>query len=131
MNLTERAIQDLAQITGNSNDFGVKIVLTDTLDRSAELVGFHVKHHMNIDELGNTVNSKKASVAFSESNLPAGFSIRVEDDNSDFYGDVSLKDWLVQVADSTGNQKMYKVQQWFPDEKLGMIVLILGDYVAD
>ena len=39
-----------------------------------------------------------------------------------------MKDWQANVADSTGVVKNYKVQQWFPDEKLGMIVLILGMY---
>lgn len=131
MNLTDRAIADLAQITGNTNDFGVEFTLINTDEVEAEMVGFHTKHHLSIDDVGNTVNSKKASIAFSESNLPEGFSVRISDESSDFYGEVNMKDWLVNVKDSTGVEKNYKVQQWFPDEKLGMIVLILADYVAD
>jgi hypothetical protein len=38
---------------------------------------------------------------------------------------------LVNVKDSTGNLRNYVIMENFPDETLGMITCILGDYGND
>lgn len=128
MGLTEQAQEDFAQITGNLDDFGVSLILTSPDNVTAPVIGFHTKHHFGINEIGQSVNSKKASVAFAESNLPAGFNVRITDPNHPLVGEVNLKNYKVDVSDSTGQVKNYKAMQWFQDEKIGAIVIILTDY---
>lgn len=125
MNLTDQAISDLQQITGNSNEFGVAITLTAPNGTSAAVTGFHVKTHLAVDAEGNQVSSRRASVAISEraiTNANGHYPIR------DGEGDVNMKNHLVDVADSSQATKNYIVKDCMPDEKLGLILLILEDY---
>lgn len=85
--------------------------------------GRHVKHHLGIDENGNAINTKNASCSFSEQTMiNASFPIR------DASGEVNLKGYKVTIVDSTGTLYKYKVEQWFPDETMGMVVCILTAY---
>ena len=120
MGLAEQAIQDMADITSNSDDFGVSITLTSPSSQVATLFGYSTKHHLGLDAEGQVVRTKTASVAIAEGNVP--FSIRNVND------EVDLNGYLVDVLDSTGIVKNYKASNWFPDEKLGLIVIILQDY---
>lgn len=118
MGLIDNINADVAAITSNLNEFGVSIEIVTPNGVSTTINGIHTKHHLGIDTDGNMVNSKKASIAFSES----------------FYqcrnasGEVNLKNYRVNVKDSTGLIKNYIIQQWFPDETIGLIVCILEDY---
>lgn len=73
---------------------------------------------------GMIINTKNPTVVFSEANMPASYPVR----NSD--GEVSMIGDRITMADSTGTQKQYIVQQNIPDENpaIGLITLILGDY---
>ena len=124
MNLEDRARLDMQQIVGNSNDFGVEINVVNPTDAStADVIGFHTKHYTGFDIDGVMVNSKTASVAIAEQQfIDAGFPIR----NAN--GDVDLNDTLINVKDSTGIIKNYVIVRAYPDENLGLLVLILGDY---
>lgn len=118
MSLLDTIKADIESITSNSNDFGVSITIISPTNVSTTLTGIHTKHHLGIDTDGNMVNSKKASIAFSEKFL----SCRNSNE------EVSLTNYRVEVKDSTGIAKNYIVQQWFPDETIGLIVCILEDY---
>lgn len=118
MGLLDIIKSDIESITSNLNEFGVSITLTSTNNVSTILTGIHTKHHLGIDTDGNMVNSKKASIAFSEKFL----SCRNSNE------EISLTNYRVNVKDSTGVTKKYIVQQWFPDETIGLIVCILEDY---
>jgi len=125
MSLNDRARIDMQNITGNLNDFGVPCVLK-TPDESVviNVVGLHTKHHMSFDPDGVAVNTKTASLAIAEKQLvDAGFP-NIRNAN----GDVALKGTLIDVVDSTGIVKKYVTHQIFPDEYLGLLVFILGDY---
>ena len=122
MGLNDVSIQDLADISSNLNDWGMIIDLTSPNGDTLSVGGFHTKHHMSYDEGGAIVNHKHASVAVSELNL-GNYPVR------DVNGEVDLLGHKVFVNDSTGIQKKYLVQQAFPDEKLGLIVLILSDFI--
>lgn len=126
MNLSDRAISDLAEITGNSNDFGVSITLTAPGGQIAIVTGLHVKTHLGVDpQDGAIIASKRASVAISErviTNANGHYPIR------NGAGEVDMNTHLVTVADSSLSAKRYKVKQCMPDEKLGLILLILDDY---
>lgn len=121
MGLLEMARQDLKDITSNLNDFSVPATFVAPGGETITINVLHTKHHLKIDTDGNPVNSKNAHISFSESNM-IGYTVR------NVSGEVNLKGHRVTVKDSTGVDKQYMIRQWFPDETLGLIVCILGDF---
>jgi len=128
MNISERAQRDFKRFSGDSvSGFGVEFTITAPTGETATLNGFttDINYQVEYDESGKEVpvNSRKASIVFSEGNLTdanANFPIRVD-------GEVNLKKCKVDFKNSTGEiQNMY-VMQWFPDQKIGGIVLVLGE----
>lgn len=90
---------------------------------SISLTGFATKHHINFDSDGLPINSKNAHVTIDENYLlDNDYPVR----NSK--GEVSLMKHRISVPDSTGVVRNYVVKENFPDETLGLIVLILGDF---
>lgn len=123
MGILDQARLDMQQITGNSSDFGVSISFTAPTSETATVIGFHTKHHMAYTEEGERINHKTASIAVAEKLLTdEGYPTR------NAAGEIDFSGHLVSVVDSTGNSKDYICEQWFPDEALGLIVLILGGY---
>ena len=124
MGLFEQSQVDMQQITENLNDFGQNATITtpDGLT-TVNIIGWHTKHHTKYDIDGVKVSSKNASLAFAEKQLiDVAYPVR----NSQ--QDVSLLGHIITSKDSTGVEKTYIVNENFPDEYLGLIVLILGDY---
>ncbi len=123
MSLIAQAQADIKQITSNLCEFAVDIKLINTTNQIINTKGLHTKIHLAVDTDGNMVNAKKAHISFSEDNIiELGFSIR------NAKGEVDLRKWKADVKDSTGIVKNYSIQQWFPDETIGLIVCILEDY---
>lgn len=113
---------ELVTMNGGGDGWGVSQDWTSPTNQQVTIVGLHVKHHMGFDADGNVVNSKNASVTFSEkAMIDAGYSIRVG-------GEVNLDKHKVSVKDSTGNIYNYMVKTWLPDETLGLITCILSAY---
>ena len=125
MGIIEQAKLDVQDITSNLDGFGVTLTLTAPTSETIDVVGLHTKHHLSLDfETGRALNSTNAHCSFSETELiDLGFiSIR----NSK--GEVDLKGYKVDIKDSTGTLKNYVIKEWFPDETVGLIVCILGQY---
>jgi hypothetical protein len=123
MGLIEQAQIDIREITSNLNDFGVAMKLIAPNLTELDLVGLHTKHHLGYDQDGKMVNTKNAHVSFSEDILvDASYPYR------NASGEVNLKGHKVIVKDSTRNDVEYIIREWFPDETIGLIVCILGDY---
>ncbi|MBL4810566.1 MAG: hypothetical protein JKY43_10980 [Phycisphaerales bacterium] len=122
MGLIDQAKKDIEQITSNLSDFGVQLTLTAPGSEIASVIGIHAKHHTGFDAEGFPVNSKIASVAISEQFLlDQGYPTRIN-------GEVNLKKHIVKAKDSTGIEQIYVIREFFPDETIGLIVCILGDY---
>jgi hypothetical protein len=122
MGLLEQARQDIKQVTTDKDSgFAVDITLTAPDNTTVTVQGLHTKHHMALDEQGQRVNSKNASISIAE-DLLADYPVRGGD------GEVYMQGHLAAVKDSTGTICHYMVRQWFPDETLGLLVLILSDY---
>lgn len=123
MSLITQAREDLKDIIENSEEFGVALVFTSPDGDTAAVVGLHARHHKSIDpDTGAPINSRVAHVSVMENALDAlGYPVRTD-------GEVNLRNHKVTAADSTGTEHTYTVREWFPDETLGMIVLILGEY---
>ncbi|HTH58247.1 MAG TPA: hypothetical protein VL728_19510 [Cyclobacteriaceae bacterium] len=118
MNLIDQARLDVQQII--AGEFSVMATFT-TPDNSVTqtIPVIHTKHHTSINTEGIRVNSRNASLSFYENSL-TGYPVRSSK------GNVSMKGHSVKVKDSTGVDKNYSVTEQFPDETLGLIVLILG-----
>lgn len=123
MSILDLAKADIEHITGSADDAGVELTFTAPAPGNESIVinGIHSKHHMAYDNDGKPVNSRNAHVSFAES-LMVGYPVR------DGSGEVNLKDHRVSVKDSTGVAKTYVIREWFPDETVGLITCILGDY---
>ena len=123
MNIADRAIRDAKRFTGDINGFGLSIDLIAPTAETITVIGYTTKHHLSYDaETGAQVSSKTASVAISEGNL-TGYPVR------DGNNEVSMLDHRVTFTDSAGIVSNFIVVGSYPDEKVGLIILILGDYI--
>lgn len=129
MGLIERAKNDAKTFLEKTGGFGVAITLTrpataTEAEQTASVTGYHTKHHTSWDpESGEVIDGKRAHIAVSEESLDdAGYTVRNADQ------EVSMVGHRVTVADSTDVAKQYIVRQTFPEETLGWIVMILGDF---
>lgn len=121
MSLLDRAKADIERITGNANEWGRSMVMEAPTGETVTVTGLTKKHHAGFDTDGARVNAKDASITISEKYL-GDYPVR------NAAGEVSLTDHKVTVKDSTGIDKNYVIREWFPDETIGLIVCILGDY---
>jgi len=121
--ILELAKRDAKRIT-TSLGFQESIVLM-TPDKSTtlSLTGLASKHNLGFDLDGNPVNSKTVHITIDENILvEAGYPVR------NLKNEVHLLRHFVAYADSTGVSKNYVVTENMPDETLGLITLILGDF---
>lgn len=123
MGLLEQIKNDIATITGDSDDFGTAITFTTPDGNTSKTVtGLATRHHMAFDTNGNTVSSRQVHVAVAEQNFE---DYTVRNDNNE----VSLKGHKVSWTDSTGVSKNYLVSSWMPDDTVGLITIFLKDLV--
>ena len=87
----------------------------------------HTKHHLGFDlQTAQETNTLKAHIDVSEQELTAlGCQVR----NAD--GDVYMEKFKVKAKDANGVEWTYFVSQWYPNDKFGVIVLILGRHESD
>ena len=103
--------------------FEVSMTLTPPGGEPVSVSTLATKHHNSINTDGLPVNSKNAHVSFIESDLTdKGLTVR------DSAGEINLRNWRVSFADSSDVVKNYIIKETMPDETLGVIVCILGDY---
>lgn len=127
MGQIEQAIKDVQRIMeDDAIGFAVSLTLYDGNGTPFTLKGTHARHHIQIDEEGAPINSLNAHIAVSTETLDAASYTYKNADNR-----VDMKNRRVIVADSSGTPRNYTVSQWFPDETLGLIVLILQDRGED
>ena len=123
MGLREQAKADIAAITSNLDEWGWVLKFDDKNGNLATINGLHTKHHLGVDTDGNRVNSKNTHCSFSEQFLTVrGYPVRNEKK------EVAMIGHLVTAVDSAGIEWTYVITENYPDEKVGLIVCILGDY---
>ena len=108
----------------NSGGYQVDLTIT-TPDNNLtiNITGWAVKHSGSFDSDGNQVNTKIVKATVDEAVLVAnGINVR------NYKDEISLIKYRVSFSDSSGNLKNYVVRENLPDENLGLIVLILGDF---
>src|SRR4051812_20905536 len=101
MGLLDQIRIDVAQITGNTAEWGIDITFTAPDASTCSVVGTATKHHLGFDrQSGAPMNTKTASVSVSElAFIAANYTVR--NDN----GEVNLKGHKVDCKDSTGEVK--------------------------
>lgn len=108
----------------NSQGYQVDIEMTTPDNtQTINISGWAVKHHVSFDSDGNQVNTKTVRATVDESVLSSlGYPVRT------LKGEIRLINHVVSFKDSSGELKSYIVRENFPDENLGIIVMLLGDY---
>lgn len=127
MGLLDRIKADAQKHTSNPNDFGVAITFTapDSPPVVVTVYGTTTKHCIQADRQGVATLGKNASCTVSEQ-LLTDEDYPVRNDNDEVY----LKGHKVTWTDSAGLTLTYIIDKWYSDEKLGLIVCILGNYKA-
>lgn len=128
MNLTDRSRRDTKRyLSDDKTGNAVEITLTAPNKQKAIITGWHTKHHLGVSLDGLIINSRHTYISFHESVLIAAnpnYPLR----NAD--GEVSVKNHLIDVKDSTDILKNYIAQAAMPDEKMGVILMTLEFYKA-
>lgn len=125
MGLLELSKEDIEDITSDiDGGWAAELTLTSPGGDVVVVNGLHTKHHFGVEpQLQKLVNTKNAHISVSEKFLvDAGYPVR------DSENEVNLSGHLVMVKDSTGSEVTYRIEQWFPDETIGLITCILGDF---
>ena len=122
-NILKAARADAKRYTssgGFEDDITIK---TPDGSTTVNIKGSATKHHISFDTDGNQVNSKNAHIRIVEDDLVAlGYPVR------NASGEGNLRNHLVSVPDSTLVIRNYIITETFPNETMGVIVCILGDY---
>lgn len=123
MGLIDQAKIDMKDIITDIDGFGVAMSFTAPTAQTAAITGLHTKHHLSFNSDGIAVNSKNAHCSFAEKSLTElNYPFR------NAKGEVYLKGHRVNIKDSTGITKLYVIREFFPNETIGMITCILGDF---
>jgi hypothetical protein len=125
MGILDFARKDWKIILGSKLDFSVDITITNPkTGETAQVVGLNTKHWFKVDyETGMIVNTRNAHINISEAELVAAYF-----PTRNAAGEVNIKGCIIKVADSTGIEKEYIITQAHPDETVGVLVCLLGDY---
>lgn len=124
MSLLDQAIQDAALIAGGEFSSSVQLIAIGGQTATLQALGNKIGRKLDT-ETGVVVNTKNASVVVSEGSLrSANPNYPIRNDKSE----VKMIGHKVNVKDSTGTTRNYIVQENIPDEALGLITLILGDF---
>jgi hypothetical protein len=128
MGLVEQIQRDIQSIRGNKSDFGVDITLTAPTSplTVAVITGTTKKHHTIMDEMGMPARNK-ANVINATCTVPTLSLDAVDYPYRTAGNRVSFKNHIVSWAD-IATTWTYKVEEWYPNEQTGEIVLILGFY---
>lgn len=122
--LLQQARKDLQKILSGGSGWEETISITDpTIGKTISVTGLHPKHWISYDTDGNPVNSKSATVNVMENDLVSG-GIQTRNERT---GNIDLYRLHISVADATGIVKNYKVNETFPSETFGCIIIVLGD----
>lgn len=107
----------------NNGGFGVDLTLTPPGGEPFLIKGLATKHHNSIGTDGLPVNAKNVRISIIESDL-----VSLEYPVRNLKGEVSMLKHLVSYIDSTGSAKNFIIKETMPDETIGLITCILGDY---
>jgi len=128
MSFLDQINSDAAAMTTGVFSSPVDFIATSGETATIQAIANKIGRKLNTD-LGTIINTKNATVVFSESVMVALYPLYPVRNSAQ---EVSMIGHLINVADNTGIVKNYIVLENIPDESaVGLITLILGDYVAN
>lgn len=103
--------------------FDFVMVLENPSGQTVQLNGIGTRHSINIDTDGNLVNSPNVHVSFHETE----FNEAITEQGVTFkpirhMATISLKGHFVYFPDSSGVVFKYRIQEYWPDTTVGMII---------
>lgn len=119
MGLTTLSQEQFKRLSSNTNEFGIAITLTAPDDTVLVVNGFETLHHTSYTAEGDLADTKISSVSFSLGfleDVSYPFIVNSEADFNEHKVTVQGKDYIVS--------------KFYPDLKLNMVVLILGEWQA-
>lgn len=124
MGLIDKAKRDIERITSDLNGWAVALLFETPTGETAAISGRFTKITLpNEEPEGTSAATLQAHVSFSEKFLiDLGYPVR----NAD--GKVHMDGHLVTATDSTGTAERYLIRTWEPDETIGLIICMLGEY---
>jgi hypothetical protein len=124
MGLRDIAASDVIEIINDTETGGDEITITSPAGVSETFNALTNDIHFAIDpETGETVTGRQCSATVLSSDLvTAGFT--------DIKGipDTNSRPWVVQMTDINGVTASFKVVESHPDNTIGLMILILGEY---
>lgn len=127
MGLIDQIREDLNTIITNANDFGVTLELENpnTSPISTATVtgtGRHIS--LKFDELGmvQAIGSNATCTVSEAALIAAGYTYKNSNDEIDFRRHKVTMDDATRVG-------VYMVKDWIPNRNLGIISLVLGDFI--
>ena len=122
MSLLDAIKRDANAILTNTSEFAEAVRFIAPTGEDVTVNAIHTKHHLGYDlQAAMETNTLKAHIAVSEQELTdLGYPVR----NSD--GEVDFDKHRVRARDDRGVEWIYVVQQWFPNDKVGVIALVLA-----
>lgn len=122
MSILQLMKRDANTITKNTGEFAEPVIFIAPTGQTVTVNALHTKHHLGYDlQTAQEINTLKAHVCVSEQELTA-FSYPVRDGNLK----VSLIGHKVVAKDANGVDWLYIVNEFFPNDKVGTISIILG-----
>lgn len=122
--LLERARKDALRFSSQGG-FETSVTFTPPTGDAVTADALAMKHHIGVDTDGQLMHSLNARITVSEKLLTdEGYTTRNGNN------EVSMRGHKVAWEDASGESKTYKITENWPDESLGTITLILGDYAA-
>ncbi len=123
MGLIQRAKEAIERITSDPEGFAVPLLFRSKTGETAAVFGTARKIHLVQESQGQPMNGKDASCSVSEKFL-TDLNYPVRDSSNECI----MKDDFVTITDSAGTAWEYKIREIWPDETIGLIVCILGDF---
>jgi hypothetical protein len=125
MGLRDIAAADAAEIIQDAIDGGDEITITSPADVSETFMALTNDIAFSIDpETGLTVSGRQCSAVVASADLTAfGFN------GITGVADADSKPWVVRATDIKGVQGIFKVADTRPDNTIGLMTLILEEYV--
>ncbi len=122
MDILNLARRDAAQLIGSAG-FETPITFNRIGAEDVVITGLATKHHLGYNEEGIRANVKNAQITVNESDLVDAGIVTRNGSN-----EVYLYRQIISYPDSTGNSRDYVITETFPNETLGHIVCILGNF---
>jgi hypothetical protein len=125
MGVLELMKRDANKITTDLAGFSQPVTFRAPTGEIATVNALHTKHYLGYDiDTAQEINTLKAHICVSEQELCAlSYPVRNEVTNQ-----VALKDHIVIATDANGTEWVYIVREIFPNEKIGVIALVLGSH---